>query len=323
MAEKYYKRFRIKLKDVFNFSRSEIRGICVLLAIIFIIIIVLSIIIIDNNKNTSFDEQQNETIVAFLERQRQIADSLEESRKNKIYFYPKNYAYSKEYNKTATKTKLHLFNFCPDTMSINDWKRLGFNNKNAEQIYKYLSKRGKIQKKEDLLKIYCIDESIFAQLYDYIQIDNQPNVQTSTKSEPKPQSKKKLAINLNKCDTAELQKIYGIGPKISTKIVNYRQKLGGFYCIEQIQEILKDSTKYKQIKDYLFVNQNDIKIININTASEKTLASHPYIEPWLAKEIVTTRQKKGKFKSIAEIKDVIFIYDNLFNKLVPYLSVND
>ena len=44
-------------------------------------------------------------------------------------------------------------------------------------------------------------------------------------------------LDLNRADTAELKKIPGIGSGIARLIVNYRQRLGGFYQIEQLQEI--------------------------------------------------------------------------------------
>lgn len=44
-------------------------------------------------------------------------------------------------------------------------------------------------------------------------------------------------IDLNRADTTELKKIPGIGIGIARAIVAYRNQLGGFYDVGQLQEL--------------------------------------------------------------------------------------
>ena len=47
-----------------------------------------------------------------------------------------------------------------------------------------------------------------------------------------PRVKKDTILDLNHCDTAELQFIRGSGRYTASQIVQYRERLGGFYCLE-------------------------------------------------------------------------------------------
>ena len=59
----------------------------------------------------------------------------------------------------------------------------------------------------------------------------------------------KEIIELNVADTAMLKSIYGIGEKLSVRIVKYRKKLGGFYSVEQLKEVYGLRTEnFKKIK---------------------------------------------------------------------------
>lgn len=84
-----------------------------------------------------------------------------------------------------------------------------------------------------------------------------------------------------------------------------------------------DSLLYSQISKHLVFDQNSLKKINISKATIKELIKHPYIEFYLAKSIITFREKEGQIKSLEEIRNVRLMYDELFNKISPYIAVNE
>lgn len=66
-------------------------------------------------------------------------------------------------------------------------------------------------------------------------------------------------VDLNRADTTELKKIPGIGSGIARLIIGYRQRLGGFYNITQLQEIHLDTT---QLQSWFSIDTRAIHLIN-------------------------------------------------------------
>jgi len=115
----------------------------------------------------------------------------------------------------------------------------------------------------------------------------------------------------------------GIGNKLANRIVTFREKLGGFYKIDQVGETfaLPDST-FQKIKPRLILTNNSVKQININTATIDELKTHPYIRYQIGNAIIQYRTQHGSFSSIEDIKKIVLVTDEIFNKAAPYLKVN-
>ena len=114
----------------------------------------------------------------------------------------------------------------------------------------------------------------------------------------------------------------GIGSKLANRIITFREKLGGFYKVEQVAETfaLPDST-FQKIKDKLIITNNEVKKLNINTAGLDELKIHPYIMYIIANAIVQYRNQHGNFSAISDIKKIMIITDDIYIKLSPYLTV--
>jgi competence ComEA-like helix-hairpin-helix protein len=114
----------------------------------------------------------------------------------------------------------------------------------------------------------------------------------------------------------------GIGSKLAVRIVTFREKLGGFYSVEQIGETygLPDST-FQKIKQYLKLDNSSVKKININTASIDEMKTHPYIKYSIANPIIAYRNEHGAFSKIEDIKKVMAVTDEIYKKIAPYLTL--
>lgn len=102
-------------------------------------------------------------------------------------------------------------------------------------------------------------------------------------------------VDLNRADTTELKKIPGIGSGIARLIIGYRQRLGGFYNITQLQEIHLDTS---QLQSWFSIDTRAIHLINLNRSSIERLRHHPYINFYQAKAFVEYRKKKGDLHSL-------------------------
>ncbi len=225
-----------------------------------------------------------------------------------------------------------LFYFDPNTLSSDGWRKLGIKEKNVQTIFNYLSKGGRFYKPEDLKKIYGLRKDDYERIRPYIRI-NTPNSSknnlaselslTKDRSYPERNNFYNYSIiDINTADTTAFIALPGIGSKLASRIVNFRDKLGGFYSVEQVSETfgLPDST-FRKIKQYLEIKYPALKKININTATIDELRAHPYIKWSLANPLIAFRNEHGPFSTIEDIKKIPAVTDELFNKIAPYLAV--
>lgn len=210
------------------------------------------------------------------------------------------------------------FPFDPNTLSADGFAEMGLNEKASNSIINYRNSGGVFKTKEDLKKIYNLPKEDYVALEPFIQLPDHIEITTTEIAAPP------LQIEINQADTLDLQQIAGIGPSFARRIVKYRNMLGGYYKVEQLMEVYgMDSLLYSQISKHLVFDQNSLKKINISKATIKELIKHPYIEFYLAKSIITFREKEGQIKSLEEIRNVRLMYDELFNKISPYIAVNE
>ncbi|MGP8214650.1 MAG: ComEA family DNA-binding protein [Bacteroidia bacterium] len=131
-------------------------------------------------------------------------------------------------------------------------------------------------------------------------------------------------IDINNADSADFMSFPLITPKIARTIIRFREALGGYCSKKQLLEVYgMDTACYYSILDKITLDSSRVEKININTATEKDLAHHPYIHKKLAKVIVDYRKEHGLFKQINDILKIEGIDKDLYAKLYPYLTITD
>lgn len=128
---------------------------------------------------------------------------------------------------------------------------------------------------------------------------------------------KDTIIDVNTADTAILRRIPGIGKGISKAIVDYRQKLGGYYSIRQLLEIKIFSP---ELLKWFSTDISKITRININKASFQSLNSHPYISYEQTKSILNYRRLYGEFKDLENLQASGIFTEKEIERLAYYLE---
>ena len=237
--------------------------------------------------------------------------------------------YDKTANERFSGTKNELFYFDPNNLSNDGWKKLGIHEKTIITIQKYLDKGGHFYKPEDLKKIYGLHPDEYTSLEPYVRIEMTSNNQSQNiiktelkKDQSSNNNTKYHVIEINVADTSAFIELPGIGNKLAVRIVNFRDRLGGFYSIDQIGETygLPDST-FQRIKPFLKLENISIKKINANTATKDEMKTHPYIKWNLANAIVEYRNQHGNFSTLDDLKQISLITDDIFNKIKIYLTL--
>jgi competence protein ComEA len=294
------------IRNFFGFSRAQTNAFLILLPLIIILIFsepVWRWWVTNRTEDYSQDRQKLDSLIALWD----VKDSI-----------------SKRSNEKINKPK--FFSFNPNNVSSDDLQKLGFSKSASNRMIHYREKGGVFKIKSDVLKMYGVDTAHYKQLYAFISLPE--------KSEPKPafepafkhfEKKSIEKFNLNLADTVQLKKIYGIGGKLSLRIVKYRDALGGFIVMDQLKEVYGlDSTIVNRLAKQAFIAHdfNPFKI-NINTIGEKELAIHPYLSNKEARAIVAYRFQHGEFKALTDIENILGVEAETIRKIAPYLKFND
>ncbi len=133
-------------------------------------------------------------------------------------------------------------------------------------------------------------------------------------------SQVKTLVDLNKADTTELKSVYGIGSKTANAIVEYRERLGGFYSKEQLSEIkIITESNFEKIITQISVDSCDISKININFATAKQLSRHPYFTNLKIRKLLKIKQLKGGWSTLEEITEDNIFTEEEAQRVRPYL----
>lgn len=113
--------------------------------------------------------------------------------------------------------------------------------------------------------------------------------------------KKDTILDLNHCDTTELQYIRGIGRYTALQIVKYREELGGYYSPEQLTDERFSRLRLDTILYRFTASPADVQTIDVNSSSIEDLSRHPYLRYMQAKAIYTLRRKYIRLESINDL----------------------
>ncbi len=283
------------VKMYFYFSPSERKGILLLTALLVLVIFMPFIYrLVKPNTDLVINIQQITTL-----------DSL-----------TKNTSYSE----AIIAEEPFLFN--PNTATTEELKQLGFTDKNIATLQNYLSKGGEIKSAEGLKKIYGIDQKLVEKLTPFLlfekqnEFTNNKNLADTFKHEKKV---KNQVLEINSADSISLVKLYRIGPTLASKIIAYRQKLGGFLSLNQLTEIYGfDEDILYDLQDKITVDTSKAKRINLNTITEDELKNHPYFKYKLARVITNYRNQHGNYKDFTDLLKIKIINDSILDRIKIY-----
>ncbi|MDC1516822.1 helix-hairpin-helix domain-containing protein [Cyclobacteriaceae bacterium] len=296
------KKIRIFIINQLSFSRTEANGVIFLVSLIIIIFFFSWLL-----PKSRVHEIDPNTQMGLKNWSQEIKNS-----------------YSLKHSSTYVKD-FELVVFDPNSTSVEDLKKIGFNDFIANRIEKYRQKGGYFSKGEDLKKIYGIDTSFIETILPYIEISERKFKKPDDKKLGSDRHKRTPAVSikldLNLADSIQLQILKGVGPILARRAYKFRQALGGFHDIKQLAEVYNMPEIIEdEIEKYFYLEDNQTFKLNINTDSIIHLSKHPYINWNLAKSIINYRKVHGSYDSIEQITSIKIISDSLYQKIAPYLT---
>lgn len=216
--------------------------------------------------------------------------------------------------------------FDPNTADSVLLRQLGLPVYIVRNILKYRAKGGVFRSPESFSRIYGLKEEVYQKLKPYITIAplvSVSHVRTDTFRQLKdtipyiPKYEEGTIVDLNKADTSILKRIPGIGSTLARMIVVYRQRLGGFYDVSQLQEVPHVRV---ELNKWFVVTPAGLHKIQVNSASLDKLRSHPYMDFYKAKAIMEYRRKRGKIKGLSQLSMFEEFTEKDLKRLSPYLT---
>lgn len=124
-------------------------------------------------------------------------------------------------------------------------------------------------------------------------------------------------VDINRADTNLLKKIPQIGTYRARKIVEYRQKLGGYVRAEQAMEACEMPD---EVLRWLRVDTLGTRRINVNKASVQQMMRHPYITFYMARSINEYRRKEGRIAGSEVLRTLPEFDADKVLRLQPYIE---
>ncbi len=298
-------RLKFIFKSIFGFSRAETNGFIVLILLL-IITVMLSFALrsrpIGKEVPDEIATKRLDSLVLLIE---------EKLKDSQVMNVPK-----------LQKEGLIGFTLNPNDASFTDFRKIGLSVELANRIIKFRKSGGKFFNPEDVKKIYGLNVKTFEHIQGYLKFPVKPKTKRYFEPEKLVIREIRESFDINTADTLQLKQIKGIGTKLSKRIIRFREKLGGYHNLHQLDEVYGlDSAVVMELKSFAFIKEAfKPDVINVNKAFKTELSNHPYISFKLADAIIQYRIQHGPFESMDQLLNIHILSEKDFIKIKPYVS---
>jgi len=277
----------MNLKSHFQFSKQQRSGIFLLLLII-LFVQGFYHLVLPKLLDTDHDFASNDANVSALIKQIDSLKAIQlEKRKPKIYPFNPNF--------------------------ITDYKgyTLGLSNQEIDRLLTFRKQDKWINSIKQFQEVTMVSDSVLDKISPYFKFPDwvtnpkpkQTNFKTGYSKTVKTEAQK---LDLNSATAIQLQKVYGVGPSYSERIIKFRNKINGFHSFIELQQVYGLTPEVIQnIKaDFTIKTPRAITKIALNTATKEQLVTIKYIDYEIAHNIIEERTLRDGFKSIDELTKV-------------------
>jgi len=272
------------IKSYFKFTRGQQTGVFFLFVII--VVFQLGYFFADFSSFSSTSPEKEK----WLSLQSQI-DSLKQE---KLDYVPKIYPFNPNF--------------------ITDYKgyKLGMSVQEIDRLLAFRKENKYVNSANEFQTVTNVSDSLLNAISPYFKfpdwVTNKKEYKENKKYHYEAFAKKEktIIIDINQASQEDLIKIYGIGEAISLRILKFKESLGGFVSMEQMNDVWGLSPEVIENLNSHFKISGipNLKKIDINNASIKELSDFPYFKFPISKNIVTYRSMNGDFKNIEDLTKI-------------------
>ncbi len=223
--------------------------------------------------------------------------------------------------KEVKKTVIYSFN--PNYITDFKGYQLGMSVEEIDRLLDYRAQGKFVNSAHEFQLVTKVHDTLLQKISPYFKFPDWVSKRNNTQT-----TSKKTAVfveiqDINKATEADLIKVHGIGEVLAKRIIQYRNKLGGFTLNQQIYEVwnLERKTADKVLEQFVVKEKPIIKKINVNTASFKEVLAIVYIDYDLCKKIFDYKREIAEYQSVEEFKKIDGFPLDKFDRIILYLDV--
>lgn len=196
---------------------------------------------------------------------------------------------------------------------ITDYKayRLGLSTAEFDRLTAFRSENKYVNSAAEFQSVTRVSDSLLAQIAPFFKFPDWVNKKKNNYNpyqfkQSNPNKEILGQTDINVASQEDLVKVYGVGAVTAQRILDFRERLGGFVDIQQLNDIWGiKSEAVNEIEKSFYVGDSQIlKRLNINKANMKSISEFPYFNYTLAREIVTYRTMNNGITKIDDLTKI-------------------
>ncbi len=293
-----------KFKSHFSFSKQERSGIFFLLLIIVVLQVVFYVMKYNSSKvdgNLLIEEGTQAKI-----------DSLKQ--------------------RSLEKDSSRIFSFNPNFISDYKGYTLGMSLEEIDRLHTFRVQNKFVNNADEFQKVTQVSDSLLKVISPYFKFPEWTKNKSKSQNNISIQTTQKDLItdndnfqiyDLNSATAEDLKSVFGIGDKLSTRIVKFRDRLGGFLLDDQLNDVygMEPEVVGRTLEKFQILSKPTIKKININIATVDEIAQLIYIRYNVAARIVEYREINGSISSLNELTKIVDFPVDKIHRIELYLSL--
>ena len=205
--------------------------------------------------------------------------------------------------------KPKVFPFNPNFLTDFKGYTLGMSTEEIDRLLAFRKENKWINSVEDFKKVTKVSDSLLNKISPYFKFpDWVTNPKSKNKYVKKRFKEKKFTqkIDLNLATQDQLEAVNGIGKAFSKRIIDYRNKLGGFTNDIQLYQVygLDFQVANSILKEFTVKTPKEIIKMNLNSISASDISTIPSISFDIAKKIWEFRILNEGIKSFSELENI-------------------